>query len=114
MYTARHVERLMFIRHCRCLDMTLDEIRGLLRFIDAPGKNCAEVNDLLDQHIEHVGERIEELRSLDQQLRKLRRMCTRIGSGKDCGILQGLADSGRNHGKESRHSNHSHVRGTHR
>jgi DNA-binding transcriptional MerR regulator len=36
MYTAAHAERLAFIRHCRNLDMTLDEIRTLLRLRDAP------------------------------------------------------------------------------
>ena len=29
MYTAAHAERLAFIRHCRNLDMTLDENRTL-------------------------------------------------------------------------------------
>ena len=29
-YDTTHVERLSFIRHCRSLDMTLDEIRALL------------------------------------------------------------------------------------
>ena len=32
LYTRVHAERLAFIRHCRNLDMTLDEIRALLRF----------------------------------------------------------------------------------
>ena len=32
--------------------MTLDEIRVLLRFKDAPHENCAQVNDLLDEHID--------------------------------------------------------------
>ena len=53
-YGNAHVERLSFIRHCRGLDMTLAEIRVLLKFKDAPTENCAEVNDLLDKHIGHV------------------------------------------------------------
>ena len=32
-YGGAHVERLAFIRNCRALDMTLDEIRQLLRFV---------------------------------------------------------------------------------
>ena len=46
LYTDIHVERLQFIRHCRVLDMTLEEIRNLLRFRDAPDENCREVNAL--------------------------------------------------------------------
>src|SRR5690606_9458021 len=34
LYGDEHVKRLQFIRHCRSLDMTLDEIRTLLSFRD--------------------------------------------------------------------------------
>lgn len=91
-YDERHVERLLFIRHCRYLDMTLDEIRRLLRFCDAPHESCVEVNDLLDGHIVHVGERIAELKQLEKQLRELRRACVKTRTAKDCGILQELAN----------------------
>lgn len=60
-YGGKHVERLLFIRHCRYLDMTLDEVRRLLRFCEAPLESCLQVNALLDEHIEHVAERITEL-----------------------------------------------------
>src|ERR1700757_4385845 len=60
LYSVMHLERLQFIRHCRSLDMTLEEIRNLLRFRDAPDRNCGEVNALLDKHIEHVSSRIKE------------------------------------------------------
>jgi DNA-binding transcriptional MerR regulator len=40
------VERLSFIRHCRSMDMPLDEIRALPDFRDAPTRNCAEVSAL--------------------------------------------------------------------
>jgi DNA-binding transcriptional MerR regulator len=51
LYTDIHVERLQFIRHCRVLDMMLEEIRNLLGLRDAPDENCSEVNALLDEHI---------------------------------------------------------------
>ena len=54
LYDKAHTERLSFIRHCRSLDMTLDEIRALLKFRDAPNQECGEVNALLDEHIGHV------------------------------------------------------------
>ena len=43
-YESLHVQRLAFIRHCRSLDMTLDEVRVLLRLTDSPDESCAEVN----------------------------------------------------------------------
>src|SRR6185312_14220801 len=59
-YGQEHVERLTLIRHCRTLDMALDEIRALLRFKASPQENCAGVNELLDEHIGHVAQRIRE------------------------------------------------------
>jgi Cd(II)/Pb(II)-responsive transcriptional regulator len=96
-YGDGHVERLAFIRHCRCLDMTSDEIRALLRFKDSPDQNCGGVDALLDEHIGHVVSRIKELKSLERELRGLRAQC---GSGRalsDCGILGGLEKAAREH-----------------
>lgn len=90
-YDANHVARLSFIRHCRSLDMALDEIRVLLRFKDAPADNCREVNTLLDTHIGHVTARIRELRVLEQQLRGLREQCKEARDAAHCGILNGLS-----------------------
>ena len=89
-YGDEQVDRLAFIRHCRSLDMTLDEIRVLLRFKDAPADNCGVVNQLLDEHIGHVEARIRELRTLQKQLRILREQCLQATTGADCGILSGL------------------------
>lgn len=93
LYGEAHVERLRFIRHCRSLDMTLNEIRRLLRFRDAPEENCGEVNLLLDEHIGHVTSRIAELKLLERQLRALRDLCRTTQATKECGILQNLASS---------------------
>lgn len=91
LYGDRHVERLSFIRRCRSLDMTLDEVRVLLHFHDAPDENCETVNALLDTHIGHVAARIEELRQLEEQLRDLRRQCGESRQARDCGILNKLS-----------------------
>jgi Cd(II)/Pb(II)-responsive transcriptional regulator len=92
-YRQAHAELLSFIRHCRSLDMALNEIRILLRFRSAPEKNCSEVNALLETHIGHVEERIAELRSLEGQLRALREKCNSGRPAKHCGILQGLGST---------------------
>lgn len=89
-YGASHVARLAFIRNCRGLDMTLDEIRTLLRFRDAPSEDCGEVNALLDRHIGHVASRIAELRELEGLLRRLRGRCRQASEARACGILAGL------------------------
>jgi Cd(II)/Pb(II)-responsive transcriptional regulator len=90
-YGAVHVERLSFIRHCRSLDMTLDEIRTLLDFCDDPMSDCAEVSSLLDEHIHHVANRISQLRHLERQLKDLRSLCASPGHAKGCGILKEMS-----------------------
>ncbi len=92
LYGPAHVERLRFIRNCRALDMSQDEIRRLLELSDNPGAGCGAVNSLFDEHIAHVEERIRELSQLRDQLGALRRCCQRDARVDDCGILQGLAE----------------------
>ena len=96
-YTHAHLERLAFIRHCRSLDMTLDEIRVLLHFKDAPGENCGAVDALLQAHIGHVVDRIRELQALEAELRSLQRQCSSGHLAGDCGILGGLVIAARQH-----------------
>jgi Cd(II)/Pb(II)-responsive transcriptional regulator len=115
LYSDTHLERLQFIRHCRSLDMTLEEIRNLLRFRDAPARNCGEVNALLDEHIQHVGKRIRELKLLQKNLRGLRNLCQQEQATKDCRILQSLGSEVKKQLQSSsdEHRN-SRLRKTHR
>ena len=111
LYEDVHVERLRFIRQCRSLDMALDEIRTLLRFCDAPEKNCGEVNALLDEHIGQVARRVVELKAMEKRLKQLRRQCNQTRAAKDCGILRELALTvGKRPGKDQRTS---HISGPH-
>lgn len=112
-YDQAHAERLSFIRHCRSLDMTLDEVRILLRFKDAPAENCGEVNNLLDQHIGHVAQRIRELRGLERQLKGLREQCRVTQDAGQCGILKELS-AGAHHGADQSASATGHVHGAHK
>lgn len=93
LYTQAHVERLTFIRNCRSLDMTLEEIRSLLSLRDSPQDQCESVNTLIDEHIEHVSARIASLQGLQTQLLDLRQRCS--DSTQDhCAILDRLEVSG--------------------
>lgn len=112
LYQDAHVERLRFIRQCRSLDMALDEIRTLLRFRDAPEKNCGDVNALLDEHIDHVARRIAELKAMEKQLKELRLQCVKTRAAKDCGILKELAQASDSRTPDGPWSGH--VSGTHR
>ena len=107
-YESAHAQRLSFIRHCRGLDMTLGEIRVLLHFKDAPLKDCSEVNELLDRHIDHVAHRIRELRALEKQLRELRNSCSTAQDAEHCGILNQLDQSAQRPARKKQAATHVH------
>ena len=92
-YESMHLEQLLFIRHCRNLDMSLDEVRELLAVRDEPESDCEAANRVLDEHIDHVTQRIKELRALERQLKELRARCATAKRADECGILVGLADA---------------------
>lgn len=90
-YLDIHIERLRFIRNCRSLDMTHEEIRELLEHIDRPEATCGPVTDLITEHLLHVDIRLKELQQLQQQLLELQRACAEDGSSEDCGILNKIS-----------------------
>jgi Cd(II)/Pb(II)-responsive transcriptional regulator len=89
-YGAVHGEVLQFIRHCRSLDLSLQEIRSLLNYREHPDLGCEEINLLVTNHINQVRQRIEQLQHLEQQLLLLQTSCSEYRQVEDCGILQKL------------------------
>lgn len=104
-YGPSHLERLRFVRNCRALDMTHDEIRALLALMEQPASDCGGVNHLLDEHIAHVDTRIAELAQLKLRLGELRRRCQHEQAVDTCGILKGLTSMA----PESRPERHTHL-----
>lgn len=89
-YGADHQERLAFIRHCRLLDMSLEEVRRLLHFRDSPQEGCGEVDAMLDNHLADVRARIASMQKLEVELADLRSRCNQAHQAAQCGILHGL------------------------
>jgi len=90
-YGPEHVERLRFIRNCRALDMSQEEIHALLDLADQPANGCGAINAVFDQHIAHVDARIRELTHLKKQLGDFRQRCISDQAVDSCGIMRGLA-----------------------
>ena len=111
LYGPTHLERLVFIRNCRSLDMSLDEIKQLLRFRDEPQSECGAAHALIDEHIAHIGERIAELEQLQAQLQALRHQCEPLSDAKKCGILDRLEQ--KTPSSSERKKAKDHIRGTH-
>jgi Cd(II)/Pb(II)-responsive transcriptional regulator len=93
-YDEQALAKVRFIRHCRSLDIPLPEVRQLLAFAARPDQSCGEVNELLDQHIDLVRQRIAMLRSLEKQLVSLRKTCDGDTS-HPCAILEAFMSAAR-------------------
>ncbi len=106
-YSEQDAERLLFIRHCRSLGMSLDEIRTLQHFQARPELACDEINAMLDRHLEQTQAQILALERLQKQLQSLRSTCRTQLTARQCGILQNLQSAASSsdcvcHGKDSR------------
>ncbi|MEQ9545087.1 MAG: Cd(II)/Pb(II)-responsive transcriptional regulator [Marinobacter sp.] len=109
-YRQSHLDRLLFIRRCRNLDMAQDEIRELIRLADQPDADCSEVDALLARHLNHVRDRLRELASLEDTLERLQKACSEGRTVSECGILGGLTSET---DEAPAASNHNHIPGTH-
>jgi len=89
-YGPAQLERLAFIRHCRSLDMPLEEIRRLLAFVDRPDADPAGIDRLIDAQLSRVRTRLASLQALERQLTRLREQCAGDHAGGECGILHEL------------------------
>lgn len=93
-YEDRHLTQLNFVRHLRALDIPLADVRQLLGYAARPDESCAQVNEMLDEHIALVRLRLRSMRALEKQLVDLRRTCDGDGS-RPCAILDAFAAAAR-------------------
>src|SRR5438105_15812976 len=63
-YSLEHRRRLRFIRRCRDLGFTLDQVRDLLRLSSDKTQACAEVDRIDEQHRRTVEEKLADLTRL--------------------------------------------------
>ena len=92
-YDETHLERLRLIRGCRLLDMNQQEIRAIMNAMVQHPDNCRPINNVFDEHIHHVDQRIAELHNLKRQLVNLRQRCRHPQhEAENCGILHGLQE----------------------
>ena len=88
LYSAADVHRLRFVRRCRAMDMSLDEVRTLLALDLTRKEDCHAACDTLDEHLRHVRARLAELQALEADLMALRSRCD--GSDAQCHIIEAL------------------------
>jgi Cd(II)/Pb(II)-responsive transcriptional regulator len=89
-YSDEALKQLLFIKQCRALDMTIEEISLVLETRAKPDNSCETVNATIDKHIDDIEQRITELNALRQSLVSIRSTCADNKKVKECGVLHQL------------------------
>lgn len=92
LYSQDHLKRLAFIRRCRELGFSLEEIRALLGLVDGGDYTCGEVKALTDRHLGAVRRKIADLRKLEKTLTDISSQC-QGGNRPECPIIEALFDT---------------------
>lgn len=88
-YGSLHQRRLGFIRRCRELGFSIEEIRVLLGLVDGGNYTCGEVKAVTDRRIDDVRRKIADLRKLRSTLEKIGVACAG-GRVPQCPIIDAL------------------------
>ena len=87
-YSEDHAKRLLFIRRCRELGFSLNEIDGLLCLTD-DDKSCVQVRELTATHLNDVRDKIKDLKKMERALRDMVAQCD-ADTSPDCPIIEVL------------------------
>jgi len=93
-YAPETRQRLGFIRRCRDLGFTLDQIRDLLRLSSDKMLPCAEVKQMAAEHRRAVAGKLKDLQRLLEELRRISTSCRGKCMIADCRIIHALSSSG--------------------
>jgi DNA-binding transcriptional MerR regulator len=90
------LRRLSFIRRCRELGFSIEQIRTLVTLTQDQKRSCADARDLARVHLASIRAKLVELRTLEKYIAGLVKTCEAscfAGSAPDCVVLEDLATS---------------------
>ena len=91
-YGEGELARLSFIAHARQLGFDLDAIAELIALQDLPHAAHADAHRIASERLVEVRDRIDRLRGLEQELRRVVATCDGRPDGRPCRVLDALAD----------------------
>ena len=88
-YDERHQKWLQFVLRSRALGFTQDEVRRLSSIADQSHPVCADVPQLLVEHIVDVRKKLLDLKRMEKALARLKSKC-QDGTLNDCPVIDEL------------------------
>lgn len=92
-YSARDLERMVFIRRCRELQIPLKDLKLLVSIQANEQDSCAAIDQIIEQQRVNVRLKIQELELLEKTLSKLAHSC-QSDTVSQCQILRSLGENG--------------------
>lgn len=87
LFTQESIERLAFIKKCRSIGFSVEEIKQLLD-LKEQGGSCENVHQLVDLHLELVKAKLTQLQEIQQMLNSLK--IEDCGHIEHCRVLEKL------------------------
>lgn len=88
-YNHDQLKRLFFVKRCRGLGFSLDEIRALLEMVDRRDFTCNDVHTMTIDHLASVRRKLQDLKKLERALTKMADECSR-GDVPECPVIDTL------------------------
>lgn len=89
-YSQKELEQLGFIKHARDLGFPLDTIRSLIDLSQSKHHDCSAVDELANQHLQEVRDRLSLLTKLETELERIVGGC-QAGVVEQCYVIESLA-----------------------
>ncbi len=86
-YRPHHLKKLLLIRNCRAFDMSLDEIRQIINATENSDDGCLPINEIIQHHLVHIDQRIQELTALKAELSDIQARCSQNHPADNCSII---------------------------
>ena len=100
-YDQRTAQLLGFIRRCRDLDFSLEQVRVLLSLVDSAA-DCTGARDVAARHLREVRAKLLELMTVERGLARFVEVCNSTclgGPSSNCNIFRDLGLEGSGAGK---------------
>ena len=94
LFGGESVRRLKFIRAAQAIGFTLDDVKTLLGIHDAGTPSCSDVQALIGERLTDIGDRLKDLRHVQQVLRSSLRKCIESEQRGCCHVMETLRQGG--------------------
>lgn len=97
LFSSRDVATLKLVRKAQQLGFSLEEIHALIILRDQDTQPCRHVQEMLEEKLTVIRQKIEELKTLEEELKAGLRKCRReinrapASHGRSCPVLEQIA-----------------------